>query len=218
MDVRLPRLGEGADSGTVASIFVKAGDQVMKDQPILELESEKAVASIPSPAAGTVATIDVKEGEVIKVGSLLLTLTAGEGGRVASPPPRFDATVGDELEDRPGPAQMPAPLPEATQALVQQVPPGGMPPGGLPQAASPSLRKTARELGIDLARVRGSERGGRIVLADVRRYIESLQAAAFTARCPRTARSGTSPGSGPEKRCSPGGQTSTATGRACPAR
>ena len=54
MDVRLPNLGEGADSGTVASIFVKEGDQITKDQPLIELESEKAVASIPSPAAGTV--------------------------------------------------------------------------------------------------------------------------------------------------------------------
>jgi pyruvate/2-oxoglutarate dehydrogenase complex dihydrolipoamide acyltransferase (E2) component len=73
MDVRLPRLGEGADSGAVAGIFVKAGDQVTKDQPILELESEKAVASIPSPADGTVVSISVKEGDVIRVGALLLT-------------------------------------------------------------------------------------------------------------------------------------------------
>jgi len=68
MDVRLPRLGEGADSGTVASIFVKEGDQVKKDQPVIELESEKAVASIPSPAAGTVTKMHVKEGDSIRVG------------------------------------------------------------------------------------------------------------------------------------------------------
>ena len=55
MDVKLPNLGEGADSGTVVNLFVKEGDQIAKDQPILELENEKAVATIPSTAAGTVA-------------------------------------------------------------------------------------------------------------------------------------------------------------------
>ena len=54
MEIRLPRLGEGADSGTVATIFVKEGDRITKDQPVLELESEKAVASIPSPVEGVV--------------------------------------------------------------------------------------------------------------------------------------------------------------------
>ena len=52
MDVKLPNLGEGADSGTVVNLFVKEGDQIAKDQPILELENEKAVATIPSTAAG----------------------------------------------------------------------------------------------------------------------------------------------------------------------
>lgn len=75
MDVRLPRLGEGADTGVVATIFVKEGDQVKKDQAVLELESEKAVATIPAPASGTVSKIFVKEGDEIKVGTLILALT-----------------------------------------------------------------------------------------------------------------------------------------------
>ena len=63
MDVKLPKLGEGADSGVVVNIFVKEGETVAKDQAIVELESEKAVASIPSPAAGVVGKIFVKAGD-----------------------------------------------------------------------------------------------------------------------------------------------------------
>ena len=68
MDVKLPKLGEGADSGVVVGIFVKEGDTVAKDQAILELENEKAVASIPSTAAGVVEKIHVKAGDRVGVG------------------------------------------------------------------------------------------------------------------------------------------------------
>src|SRR5690349_1499503 len=75
MDLKLPTLGEGADSGTVVNLFVKEGDQVAKDQAILELENEKAVATIPSTAAGTVTKIFVKTGDKISVGQRILALT-----------------------------------------------------------------------------------------------------------------------------------------------
>ena len=86
MDVRLPRLGEGADSGVIATVFVKEGDQIQKDQPVLEIESEKAVATIPAPAGGRVAKVLVKEGDEIRVGSLILVLS--ENGAGAAAPPR----------------------------------------------------------------------------------------------------------------------------------
>src|SRR3954470_7652196 len=86
MDVKLPHLGEGADSGTVVNLFVKKGDQITKDQPILELENEKAVATIPSTAAGTVAKIHVKAGDKISVGQKLVTLS-GAGTAPATEKP-----------------------------------------------------------------------------------------------------------------------------------
>src|SRR5208282_817734 len=85
MDVKLPRLGEGADSGVVVNVFVKEGDTVAKDQAILELENEKAVASIPSTGAGIVAKIYVKPGDRIGIGQRILTLT--ESGQPASAAP-----------------------------------------------------------------------------------------------------------------------------------
>ena len=83
MDVKLPKLGEGADSGVVVNVFVKEGDTVAKDQTILELENEKAVASIPSTGAGLVEKIYVKAGDRISVGQKILTLAGG----VAPAPP-----------------------------------------------------------------------------------------------------------------------------------
>jgi pyruvate dehydrogenase E2 component (dihydrolipoamide acetyltransferase) len=173
MEVRLPRLGEGADSGTVAGIFVKVGDSVRKDQPVLELESEKAVASIPSPAGGTVTAIHVKEGDLIKVNQLILSLDEGSVPAVAPVMPREEVEV-------------PEPVPAAVIAQpavhhhIEQTPVVDLPPviEGIAPPASPTVRKMARELGIDLRRVRGSERGGRIIIEDVRRYILQLQQAA----------------------------------------
>lgn len=166
MDVRLPRLGEGADSGTVATIFVKEGDAVKKDQAVLELESEKAVASIPSPVAGTVNKIHVKEGDEIKVGTLIFTVA--ESGGSASP-----SSEPDEKKKEPEVAvEQPAPQQPASFEPVK-------PANGFPPPASPSIRKMAREIGLDLTRVRGTANGGRITLEDVRVHIQRLQAVAF---------------------------------------
>ncbi len=174
MDVKLPRLGEGADSGTVASIFVKEGDQVKKDQPILELESEKAVATIPSPEAGTVTRIHVHEGDEIRVGQLILSL-GGDGEPGQSVPSKvIDLSVGDEAIA--GDSETPVPSDELLQVPPARGPGTTLPPG-IPPAASPSIRKLARELGIDLSYVKGSERGGRIVMGDLRRYVQYLQQA-----------------------------------------
>ena len=167
MDVKLPKLGEGADSGVVVNVFVKEGDTVAKDQAILELENEKAVASIPSTAAGVVAKIHVKPGDKISIGQRLITLN--ESGQPAAGP----ASVAKRA---PAPA---APEPEETAVGEESTETGdavSTPPAA--PVASPSVRRAARELGIDLSKVRGSEPGGRIVIGDVRAYIQRLIKAA----------------------------------------
>ncbi len=162
MDVKLPKLGEGADSGVVVNIFVKEGDVVAAGQSIIELENEKAVASIPSTAAGVVAKVFVKAGDRIGVDQRILSLN--ETGQPASTTPaaggvRGETRPAEKIEDEDENEE------EKTGSTVAPV-------------AAPSLRKIARELGIDLSKVRGSEAGGRIVLADVRKYIQRLVAAA----------------------------------------
>ncbi|MBI2871348.1 MAG: 2-oxo acid dehydrogenase subunit E2 [Candidatus Omnitrophica bacterium] len=79
MVIRLPKLGETADSGTVVNVFVKEGDTIQAGQDILELENEKAVAPIPSPVAGTISKVHVKMGDVVKTGQTLLTLEGKDG-------------------------------------------------------------------------------------------------------------------------------------------
>jgi pyruvate dehydrogenase E2 component (dihydrolipoamide acetyltransferase) len=178
MDVKLPALGEGADSGTVVNIFVKEGDTIKRDQPVLELENEKAVATIPSTAEGVVTRVYVKSGDKISVGQSLISLTESTGS--ASEPAKAAETAkpaanAPQQQGGKAPASAPQPAPVATAPAAAGTP---EPPAGVEPAASPSIRKLAQDLGIDLRRVRGSERGGRIVLHDIRAYIHGLQQAA----------------------------------------
>ena len=160
MDVKLPKLGEGADSGVVVTVFVKEGDTIAKDQPIIELENEKAVASIPATAAGVVAKVFVKPGDKLSVGQRILSV--GESGQPAAAATAAPAQAAEPKAETPA---------EEGSAEAEEEAPR---PVAAPVAA-PSIRKLARELGIDLGRVRGSEPGGRIVMGDIRVYIQRLQ-------------------------------------------
>jgi pyruvate dehydrogenase E2 component (dihydrolipoamide acetyltransferase) len=172
MDLKLPALGEGADSGTVVNLFVKEGDQVAKDQAILELENEKAVATIPSTSAGTVTKIFVKSGDKIAVGQRILALSETGTATSAAKAEKPKVTGKPKAAE---PEETPAALEEPAERDEE---PEHEPKPGVAPAASPSLRKLARDLGIDLTRVRGSERAGRIVLEDIRAYIQRLQSRA----------------------------------------
>jgi pyruvate dehydrogenase E2 component (dihydrolipoamide acetyltransferase) len=194
MDIKLPNLGEGADSGTVVTILVKAGDTIKVGQAVIELENEKAIAPIPATAAGVVAQIYVKEGQKLSVGQRILAVgeSAGAAPKPASEPaaPAPKSKAAPKAASRPAPVA-PAPEPEPEEGTeptdtvaavsIEPVQRTGPPP------ASPSIRKMARELGIDLSRVHGSEHGGRIVLEDLKAYIARLQAIAFAPKPAPTA-------------------------------
>jgi pyruvate dehydrogenase E2 component (dihydrolipoamide acetyltransferase) len=168
MDLKLPPLGEGVDSGNVVGILVREGDQVAKGQGIIELETGKAVAPVPAPSAGKVIKILVSVGDKISVGQTILSLEGDASAAPAARPAR-PAKAGAAPAPPPKEAQAESPV-EAEPADDTPVP-----------AASPTIRRLARELGIDLRRIRGSENGGRIVMDDVRAYIQRLQRAATQA-------------------------------------
>lgn len=173
MDIRLPPLAEGVESATVVSILVKEGDQVTKGQVIVELETAKAVGSIPSPAAGRIDRILVKEGQEVKIGQAVAAMSAsGEAVKAAAPAPVTAAAA-----QAPEPARAEIPVPHAPRPAAAIARPSTTVnlPKGIPIAASPSLRKMADELGLDLSRVPGSGNGGRITLEDVRAYLQDLQ-------------------------------------------
>jgi pyruvate dehydrogenase E2 component (dihydrolipoyllysine-residue acetyltransferase) len=176
MDVKLPRLAEGVESGTVVSVLVSEGQEISKDQAFMELETQKAVGSIPSPSSGTVTKVHVKEGTEVSVGQVLISInatgSAGTSTEAAKPVRQAAATntqTAKEESAKPSSEPANAHPSGAAENYHYESKAGFAPP------APPSVRKIARELGIDLTRVRGSESGGRIALRDVRAYIERLQ-------------------------------------------
>jgi pyruvate dehydrogenase E2 component (dihydrolipoamide acetyltransferase) len=178
MDVKLPQLAEGVEGGTVVSILVTEGQEVKKDQPLMELETQKAVGSIPAPQSGVVTKIYVKQGMEVAVGQALIAIeTSGTATATAAPtqkaapPPNEASTKAPAPSTSPRAASVPTEVGAADYRYESK--------SGVPPPAPPSVRKIARELDIDLARVKGSEAGGRINLADVRAYIQKLQQLAF---------------------------------------
>jgi len=174
----LPELGENIDSGDVIKVLVAVGDSIQKDQPVLELETGKATVEVPSTVSGRISQILVKEGQRIAVGQPVLRLD-GAGAAEAPPakeaPARQPATA--PVEKAP-PAE--APKPTAAPATAAPVAPPAPaqapapPKSGIPPPAAPSVRKFAREIGIDLAAVPAGGPGGRITIDDVKAYSKRL--------------------------------------------
>jgi len=184
MDVKLPQLAEGVESGTVVAILVSEGQQIEKDQPFMELETQKAVGSIPSPATGVVTKIHVKEGVEVSIGQVLISiLTESTGARAdAGEKQRPPESLAETLPPSPEPIAPIPSQPHRAGAPSDETPIGDYryeTRSGFPPPAAPSIRKLARDLGIDLTRVRGSEAGGRIVLDDLRAFVQRLQEIAF---------------------------------------
>src|ERR671924_2105816 len=99
MDVRLPQLAEGVESGTIVSILVSEGQEIQKDQAFMELETQKAVGSIPSPESGRVAKIHVKEGMEVSVGQVLISIT--EKGPAATVTPKTPLATQPKSQEAP---------------------------------------------------------------------------------------------------------------------
>ena len=162
------------------TLFVKEGDLVTKGQTLLELENEKAVAPIPSPTEGRVASIRVKPGDKINVGQVILTLSSATAAAAPAASTPSSAEAKSARPDRPAPAPAESAAPTRVSAPEPVLSPDRpSAKAGFPPPAAPSIRQLAKELGIDLTRVQGSEAGGRIVLEDVRNYIQRLQQLAF---------------------------------------
>jgi pyruvate dehydrogenase E2 component (dihydrolipoamide acetyltransferase) len=164
MDLKLPPLGEGVDSGSVVSILVQEGGQIQKGQGIIELETGKAVAPVPASAAGKVIKILVAVGDKISVGQPILSLEAGAVPAKGPAPAQTRQTRPTRQTAAPAePPPLEEELPEEESST------------GPEPASSPTIRRMARELGLNLQKIRGSEKGGRIIMADVRAYVQRLQ-------------------------------------------
>jgi pyruvate dehydrogenase E2 component (dihydrolipoyllysine-residue acetyltransferase) len=149
-EFKLPDLGEGLTEAEIVRVLVNEGDEIKEDQAVLLVETEKAQVELPSPFGGRVAAVHVQAGQRVKVGAVLLSF--GDGGETTPKPSGGSASA-------PRPAG-----PTPTMAPAAATAPGS----GLPPAATPATRRLARELGVELAAVRGTGTGGRILDEDIR--------------------------------------------------
>ena len=201
LEIKVPDIGDFTDV-PIIQVFVKPGDAVKPEDPLISLESDKATMDVPSPAAGTVKDLKVKVGDRVSQGKVILVLDAASGGdgngaRTTSAAP----AGGNGASAAAAPAAAPAakgaaPAPAEEAAPPRQAPAAAAPaPAPAPAAAaapapakieseafkqahaSPSVRKFARELGVDLSRVSGSGPKGRILQADVQAYVKGAMSA-----------------------------------------
>ena len=178
MPITVPDIGDYHDV-PVIEVLVKDGDTVEKDAPLIVLESEKATMEVPSPAAGTIRGLQVKAGAKVSKGAPIATLELAAGAIPDKVPdkPKPPLDVGPREEMKP-PAKSAAPASRASAATAGEagVPPWvGQAKGEIPHA-SPSVRKLAREFGVDLGKVQGSGPKGRILQEDVQSFTKKALA------------------------------------------
>jgi pyruvate dehydrogenase E2 component (dihydrolipoamide acetyltransferase) len=203
VEFKLPLISEGVEAADIAAVHVHEGDMVEAGQIVLEVETEKAVAEIPSPQAGRISKILVKPGQTVKIGELLLTIdesgaAGGEGKSSAAAAPAAKASTPSKSATPPA-AQVaktetpspktPAPEPAAPVSKTADAPARPTAPPTVvatrthvddnghdeaPVPAGPATRRLARELGVDLHQVSGSGPGGRITTDDVQSFVRTL--------------------------------------------
>jgi pyruvate dehydrogenase E2 component (dihydrolipoamide acetyltransferase) len=165
-EFKLPDIGEGVHEGEVVKWFVKEGDAVKENDPIVEVMTDKVTVQIPSPVTGKILQLRAKEGEVVKVGNTLVVF--GEAGETA--PPRPETTR---------PASAPPP------PVMTEAPPAPGPSGEV--LAAPAVRRLAKELNVNIAAIRGSGPQGRLTEDDVRKAAQSPARVAVAMAPPTTA-------------------------------
>lgn len=181
IEVKLPELGENVEAGDVVRVLVSAGDTVAPDQPMIELETDKATVEVPVPASGTVTEVHVREGDKVRVGQVILTLTgvpaASERSAPARPsrPAEPEAPPRQEAPETPLQAEGTAKQGVTTPMPIEEfIPPAGPDiepePARSSVPAAPNVRRLAREIGVDITQVQGSGPGSRVTMDDVKRH------------------------------------------------
>jgi pyruvate dehydrogenase E2 component (dihydrolipoamide acetyltransferase) len=188
-EFKVPELGENVEQGDVTRVLVKVGDTISPEQPVIELETDKATIEVPSSVAGVVKSITVKAGDKVKVGAVILTVEEDGAGAPASaaapkpepkPEPKREKTA-EKVVSMPRREAPPAAAPEPPSPAPQATASQGRAPvvqrrteAGPAAAASPSVRRLAREIGVDINEVHGTGYGGRISDEDVKEHARRI--------------------------------------------
>jgi pyruvate dehydrogenase E2 component (dihydrolipoamide acetyltransferase) len=162
LEFLLPDLGENIEGGEVVAIMVSIGDQLRENQPVLELETDKAVVEVPSSINGNVSEVNIKEGDTVTVGQALITVET-------------ETNTSDNTLAEPSSAEPSAPtdIEKTSPAIIEKsITPSPKETSLIP--AAPSVRRLAREIGVNITEVNGTGPGGRISKNDVKSYSKSL--------------------------------------------
>ena len=164
-EFKFPDIGEGLTEGEIVRWLVKEGDEVKEGQPLVEVETDKALAEIPSPKTGVILKILAKEKEIVKVGQVIVVI--GEKGEALAAPPPKPKSVGvvGELEE--APEEVPAVAAKAEPAKTVLVSEHAL--------ATPAVRVLAKELGVDINKVQGTGPEGRVLEKDLRQLAEGKE-------------------------------------------
>lgn len=190
-EFKMPELGENISQGDLVRLMIAPGAKVAEGQPVMELETDKAVVEVPSSISGVVKEIKVKEGEKIKVGQVIFTLEGGAPAHAEAPRPHtapVEHVSGQHGARLAFQAAIRAEGKTEEQALPPDQPQQGVPSFSMPEQlgkvagtehrqpvpAAPSVRRLARELGVDIYEVKGSGPGGRISEDDVKAHAKAL--------------------------------------------
>jgi 2-oxoglutarate dehydrogenase E2 component (dihydrolipoamide succinyltransferase) len=188
-DVVMPQMGESIFEGTITKWLKKPGDKVERDEPLFEISTDKVDAEIPSPSAGVLKEIKVKEGQTVPINTVVATIDAA-GSAASAPAPAAAPAPAPAKAETPKPAAVPTPAPGASKPGPVPVP--SAPAQGAVAAAAPAregarvhssplVRRMAKEHGIDLATVPGTGAGGRISKHDIEAVIAGSAAPAAQA-------------------------------------
>jgi len=213
IEVPMPQMGESIAEGTVSKWLKQIGEVVERDEPILEISTDKVDAEIPSPAAGTLVEISVAEGETVEVGTVVAYIDPDGGAPAVAPPPAA------EVVDPPAPAEEPAEAePVAAQLPAPRDPaPPFIPPRPSPDAdhrdmgdddrarhrSTPVVRKIAEEHGIDIGTVAGTGHAGRVTKQDILSFIDGGASAPRTPSPPPSAPVAAAPAPAPSRMPAP---------------
>ena len=166
-EIKVPAMGESVTEATVSKWFKKVGDSVARDEPLVELETDKVTVEVPSPSAGTIESITVQEGATVQVGTVLGSIAEGAGS--AKPAPAAPA--------KPAPQPAPAPAPQPVRPAPAPVQPA--PAQTAPQQTAPvmpSVRRISEETGISPSSLNGSGKDGRVLKGDILAALEARAA------------------------------------------
>jgi len=187
-EFKLPELGENVEAGDIVDVLVAEGDVIEVDQNVLEIETDKAVIEVPSSVGGKITKVNVKKGESVNVGDTILEVeeTGESAGEEEAAEEEKEEEKKEEAPSKEVKAEEPEKEPEPVQAPVEppSKPESGRPaipeqpkpgrPSGKAAPAAPSVRRLARELGVDINNVPGSGDNGRISQEDVKAYVKDL--------------------------------------------